>query len=126
MIVFRDTKNTEHRGVPLVGLALDVMREHAKVQRIDTNLVFPNASGKRPLSIRSAWEVAVKRAGLEDFTFHDLRHSCASYLAMNGATLSAIGAVLGHKSLQMVKRYSHLAEDHTRTVLTRMNSSIFN
>ena len=57
--------------------------------------------------------------------FHDLRHSTASYLAMNGASLLEIADILGHKTLQMVKRYSHLSEDHKADVLERMNKKVF-
>ena len=64
-------------------------------------------------------------AGIEDFRFHDLRHSAASYLAMNGASMAEIAEVLGHKTLQMVKRYSHLSEAHTAGVVTAMNERIF-
>ncbi|MGB6994296.1 MAG: tyrosine-type recombinase/integrase, partial [Thermoanaerobaculia bacterium] len=60
-----------------------------------------------------------------NFRFHDLRHSAASYLAMNGATLAEIAEVLGHKTLQMVKRYAHLTEQHTSRVVERMNRKIF-
>ena len=56
---------------------------------------------------------------ITDFRFHDLRHSTASYLAMSGATLLEIADILGHKTLQMVKRYSHLSEDHKATVLKK-------
>jgi integrase len=71
------------------------------------------------------WETALKRDEIETFRFHDLRHSAASYLAMNGATLLEIAGILGHKTLQMVKRYSHLSEDHKATVLGKMNEKIF-
>ncbi|MFQ5444059.1 MAG: tyrosine-type recombinase/integrase, partial [Nitrospinales bacterium] len=54
-----------------------------------------------------------------------LRHSAASYLAMSGASLAEIAEVLGHKTLQMVKRYSHLSEAHTASVVSRMNKKIF-
>lgn len=54
-----------------------------------------------------------------------LRHSAASYLAMNGASLAEIAEVLGHKTLQMVKRYAHLSDAHTAGVVTRMNEKIF-
>ena len=57
-------------------------------------------------------EKVLKASGIEDFRFHDLRHSTASYLAMNGASLAEIAEILGHKTLQMVKRYSHLSEQH--------------
>ena len=68
---------------------------------------------------------AIVEAGIDDFRFHDLRHSCASYLAMNGATESEIAAILGHKTLQMVKRYAHLSESHISSVVSAMNSKIF-
>src|SRR5262249_55585962 len=102
-LTFQMTKNGERRSVPLTGHALDLMREHARVRRIDTTLVFPNETGNKPLHIRDAFENAVKRAGIAQFRFHDLRHSCASYLAMQGAQLLDIATVLGHKSLQTTK-----------------------
>ena len=77
------------------------------------------------MDIRRPWEEAVAKAKLKDFRFHDLRHSAASYLAMNGATASEIAAVLGHKTLTMVKRYAHLSESHTASVVARMNEKVF-
>ena len=53
---------------------------------------------KRTTDIRTAWENALKRAEIEDFRFHDLRHSAASYLAMNGASIAEIAEVLGRPS----------------------------
>jgi integrase len=124
-LTFQETKNGERRTVPLTGQALTLMHHHAKVRRLDTTLVFPNATGKRPAGIREAWEYAVKRAGIIDFHFHDLRHSFASYLAMNGASLLEIAEVLGHKTLAMVKRYAHLTEAHTRGIVERMTRAVF-
>src|SRR5262249_10587601 len=93
----QQTKNGERRTVPLTGQALTLMQQHAKVRRLDTVLVFPSTSTKRR-RIRDAWEYAVKRADLNDFHFHDLRHTFASYLAMNGASLLEIAEVLGPKT----------------------------
>jgi integrase len=101
------------------------MQQHATVRRMDTVLVFPDATGKRPAGIREAWEYALKRANIADFRFHDLRHTFASYLAMNGASLLEIAEVLGHKTLAMVKRYAHLTEAHTRSVVEQMNRAVF-
>jgi site-specific recombinase XerD len=101
------------------------MQQHALQHKPNTKLVFPNTTGTKPLGIRNAWLNAVQRAGLVDCRFHDLRHSAASYLAMNGASLAEIAEVLGHKSLSMVKRYAHLSEAHTAGVVARMNSAIF-
>lgn len=125
MIVLHDTKNKERRTLALKGHALDVMREHEKVRRINTDLVFPAANGKKVMNIRASWLYALEQAKIEDFRFHDLRHSAASYLAMNGATLAEIAEILGHKTLAMVKRYAHLSESHTHSVVASMNEKIF-
>src|SRR5262249_8250247 len=125
VITLHNTKNRERRVLPLAGPALALMHQHAKIRRIDTPFVFPRRDGRKSLDIRSAWETALKRADIGDFRFHDLRHSCASYLAMNGASLAEIAEILGHKTLSMVKRYAHLSEAHTAGVVARMNAAIF-
>ncbi len=112
---FVDTKNGENRTVPLAAPAIDVLRVWKK-GRLPIGRVFP-------LTIDGAdkpWREARNAAGLPDFRFHDLRHSAASYLAMSGASLMDIAAILGHKTLAMVKRYSHLSEQHTTAALDRM------
>jgi len=130
--ILRDTKNGETRSVPIWGHLHEVLTDHIKWleefhKDIEAEPVwfFPRSDGLKPIEIRKAWENARAKAGIKDFRFHDLRHSAASYLAMNGATLLEIAAVLGHKTLQMVKRYSHLSEDHTSDVVKKMNQKIF-
>ena len=88
-------------------------------------LVFDDSFENNISRIERAFKGGLKRAGIENFRFHDLRHSCASYLAMNGATLTEIADILGHKTLQMVKRYSHLTEQHTSKIIEKMNKQIF-
>lgn len=130
--VLRETKNGETRKVPIVNFLRKVLEAHLQwreefVSDIPggTPLLFPRRDGQEPIDIRKAWENARERAGIVDFRFHDLRHSAASYLAMNGASQLEIAEVLGHKTLQMVKRYSHLSEDHTRSVVENMAGKIF-
>lgn len=89
-----------------------------------SDLVFAGEGGLAHFP-RKPWRAVVQQAKLKDFRFHDLRHSAASYLAMNVATLAEIAEILGHKTLAMVKRYSHLSEQHTSAVVARMNDSIF-
>lgn len=124
-ILLHDTKNGSSRAVPLTGLALQKLGEVSKVRRIDTGLVFYGSNPAKPVDLTQPWRTAVSRARLTDFRFHDLRHSAASYLAMNGATTIEIAAILGHKTLQMVRRYSHLANSHTAIVVASMNKKIF-
>ena len=124
-IRLHDTKNGSSRAVPLAGHAMNLVQDIAKVRRIGTDLLFPGRDPKKSVDLKKPWNTAVRKAKLMDFRFHDLRHSAASYLAMNGASTIEIAAVLGHKTLQMVKRYSHLANSHTSSVVTAMNEKIF-
>ncbi len=123
VLVLHDTKNGERRVLPLAGPALELLRERSKVRRIDTDLIFPGRlHPDRPVDLRTPFENALKAAAIEDFRWHDLRHTAASYLAMNGASLAEIAEILGHKTLAMVKRYEHLSEARTAAVIERMNT----
>jgi integrase len=127
-IILHETKNNERRNVPVSRHASEVLHKLSKVRRIDTTLLFPaNAKGSNdvPFVITKPWVKALEAAGIEDFRFHDLRHTAASYLAMNGASIAEIAEVLGHKSLQMVKRYAHLSAPHTSKVVASMNDRMF-
>jgi integrase len=124
-ITLEQTKNGERRALPLAGHALELLKDMSKVRRIDTNLLFPSRRRDTPVSVRKAFKYALQKAGITDFRFHDLRHSCASYLAMNGASLAEIAEVLGHKTLAMVQRYTHLTQSHTSGVVASMNEKIF-
>ena len=111
---------------PLAGRGLELLREHAKIRRLDTDLLFPGTIHKtKPIDLRKPFDTALKAAGITDFHWHDLRHCTASYLAMNGASLAEIAEVLGHKTLQMVKRYAHLSDGHVSNVVASMNAKIF-
>ncbi len=125
--IIHETKNSERRAVPIKGHCLEVLKELYKTRRIDTKLLFPEPykTNPRPVNIRHYWLIALEKAKIKDFRFHDLRHCTASYLAMGGATLSEIAEVLGHKTLSMVKRYAHLTEAHTSTVVEKMNKKVF-
>jgi integrase len=136
VITLTQTKNGEIRALPLTAKALGLMKERAKVRRLDCDLVFPsNRAAKntgdaknqlvKPVDLRKPFEQALQDAAIVDFVFHDLRHTCASYLAMNGASLAEIAEVLGHKTLQMVKRYAHLSQAHVARVVERMNERVF-
>lgn len=125
-ITLHDTKNGDSRSVPLTSHALEQVQTLSKVRRIDTDLLFPGHNVQKPIDTRKPWYSALAKANIDNFRFHDLRHCTASYLAMNGASLTEIAAVLGHKTLSMVKRYSHISDNHTSDVVARMNNKIFN
>ena len=124
LVVLNKTKNRERRSVPIGHEVAALLREHAKVRRLDSDLLFPGDGGA-PVAIDRAWYAALKKAKVENFQFHDLRHTAASYLAMSGATTAELAAVLGHKTLAMVKRYAHLSDQHTGALLERMTQKYF-
>ena len=125
IITLHETKNGERRVLPLAGRALELIKQTSKVRHMNCPFVFPGKNLTTPVDLRAPFETALKRAEINDFRWHDLRHSCASYLAMNGASLAEIAEILGHKTLQMVKRYAHLSDAHTSKVVARMNEAIF-
>ncbi len=125
-IVLHSTKNGERRRVPLTGLALQLVKQLNKVRRLDTQLLFPSPEcPQQPIELKKAWLTALKQAEVDNFRWHDIRHTTASYLAMNGASLAEIAEVLGHKTLAMVKRYAHLSDSHVSNVLASLNNRLF-
>jgi integrase len=115
----RHTKNGEQRVLPLVSAVVAEIRRFGKTK--PDKLLF--ASDRRPdqsMEIGKLFRLTVQDASVEDFHFHDLRHSCASYLAQSGASLLEIADVLGHKTLEMVKRYSHLTTHHKAALVNRV------
>jgi site-specific recombinase XerD len=70
--------------------------------------------------VNKTFVALVAEARIENFHFHDLRHSCASYLAMNGASLLEVADVLGHMSIQMTACYAHLSSGHKAKLVNRV------
>ena len=119
-VTLDDTKNHERRRLALSGEALEMVRYRLEHTHLRQAYLFEHPRTRSPYQIDKAWDKARNRAGLPDFRFHDLRHTFASYMAMSGASLPEIAEALGHKKLEMVKRYAHLSESHTSAVIARM------
>lgn len=106
------TKNKQPRTVHVPATAVAALRALKKSRVVSTTHVFLLESG-RPLKQRTLdkrWHKILTAAGIEDFRWHDERHTCASLLARKGASLLEIGSVLGHKSQAATYRYSHLVQ----------------
>lgn len=122
---FMDTKNGEDRGIAITPQIYSELKEFQKIRNIKSSYLFTMPDGSRLIYLRSQYAKALKATRIKDFTFHDLRHTAASYLAKGGASLLEIATILGHKTLAMVQRYSHLTKDHTAKVLENMNNTMF-
>lgn len=114
------TKNGEGRGMPLNNDAVLALRA---VQGQDPRWCFVY-EGKRMREVGEAWNRAVRRAGIADFRFHDLRHTWASWHVMSGTSLQELMELGGWKSYEMVLRYAHLAPEHLADAAQRIERPI--
>jgi len=116
-IFLPDTKNGSVRTVPLTNKAYSAIKEALQhpIQPIDTNLVFagePGMDGKRkPYVINRVWVQALKRAEITGLRFHDLRHEATSRFVEAGLSDQEVASITGHKSMQMLRRYTHLRSE---------------
>ena len=112
-------KSGKTRTVPLPNECRDVLTEWKKLTEFSQSrdCIFPNGKGERLTDIKTAFKNLLKRAGISEFTFHDLRHHYASSLVQKGATLYEVQKLLGHASTTTTVKYAHLApETLDRTV----------
>jgi integrase len=120
----RKTKNGDMRALPIKGQALLALKAMHDDDTDPATHVFAGPPG--PIfDYQDFFTRARDAACITNFRFHDCRHCTGSYLAMNGASASEIAAILGHKTLVMVQRYSHLSDGHVGSVIERMNEKIF-
>ncbi len=87
----------------------------------DSPWVFSNRKGERIGNVQTSFESACEIAMIEDFTFHDLRHTCAAWLVSAGASLIEVRDLLGHSTIMMTECYSHLAPDNVRAAVSRLD-----
>ena len=125
-VLLKDTKNGSSRSVPLLKAAVDVMQAalNNPVRPIDTDLIFfgePGRDGKRrSYVISKIWASQTKSVGLSDLHFHDLRHEFVSRLVEAGLSDQKVSAISGHKSMQMLKRYTHLRTEDLADEMDRL------
>jgi integrase len=118
VILLDVTKSGKRREVPLNSRADAVLARRGSKS---SGLVFGTRKWDH---FRSAWERAVGRAKLVDFHFHDLRHTFASWAVQRGASLQEVKDLLGHHSLAMTLRYGHLAPEHLRSAVARLDTTL--
>lgn len=116
-ITLKDTKNHSIRTVPLTEKAHKALTDilKFKIQPHDTDLIFfgePGRGGlRKPYTINRVWSEALKRAKIEDLKFHDLRHEATSRFVEAGLSDQQVASITGHKSMQMLRRYTHLRSE---------------
>lgn len=116
------SKNGMPKALPLVPAVLEQMQ---RFRGAPGALVFPSRlSPDKPMCFEARWAEALRQAGVRNFRWHDLRHSAASMLAMNGASLVEIADLLGHKQITMTQRYAHVAIAHRAALVERVMGGV--
>lgn len=128
----RESKSGEGRRIPMNRVVRETLRavrqEHVQRAREQTEgereilspLVFCSPRGHFLRNFARDWYPALRRAGITDFRWHDTRHTAASRLVMAGVDLYTVKEILGHKTIAMTARYSHLSPGHQRQALERL------
>ncbi|MDP8213061.1 MAG: tyrosine-type recombinase/integrase [Candidatus Zapsychrus exili] len=112
MITILKTKNNEIRHIPINQAVESVLLRVRKDP--DSPYVFPSKKGRPFDNIKRSFKTALDKSDIKNFRFHDLRHTFASQLVMNGVDLFTVKELLGHKDIKMTMRYSHLSCDHKK------------
>jgi integrase len=118
-----DTKSGKRRSVPLNAPAREAIAARAAFRAEHcpaSPWVFCDSDGKRVQSIKRSWATACRRAEIEDFRIHDLRHTCAAWLVSAGVPLTEVRDLLGHSTIRMTERYAHLAPENVRAAVARL------
>ncbi len=127
----RESKNGEPKTLPLTPGAVQALSIHRErdakryARTLEAQLVFASrVKPDVPYNFEQHWRTALKAAQIRRFRFHDCRHTCASYLAQEGASLLEIADVMGHRQLAMVKRYAHLTVKSKAALVNRVLGEI--
>jgi len=116
-----DTKTSELRRIYLAPVLEEMIQKLFRVRHISRDFVL-TYKGEPLREIKGAFNRACKKAGIKDFRFHDLRHTFASHLLLNGGALADIRDILGHKDMTMTLRYAHLSGAHKRQAVNLLNN----
>ena len=122
IVHLQNTKNGEKREIPInetVINALIGVRKHP-----ESELIFVKENGEPYGDFKKSFFTACEKSDIKSFCFHSLRHTFASHLVMNGVDLNTVRELLGHKSLLMTLRYSHLSPNFKKQAVETLNNRI--
>jgi integrase len=119
------TKNNRKRFIPINDDMLGLFKYLVHKKR-GSDFVFLNTQDRPYKCIKVPFKEAIEKAGIADFRFHDLRHTFASHFVMSGGDLMSLKELLGHSTLKMVERYSHLTSAYKLKMLNNLDGKFSN
>ncbi len=118
------TKSKRRRSVPINRTARGSILRRARFRAEhcpDSPWLFCNQDGERIADVKRSFATACRKAGIEDFRIHDLRHTCAAWLVSDGVPLPEVRDLLGHSTVKVTERYAHLSPDNVRSAVERLD-----
>src|SRR6266545_715344 len=119
-----DTKTREGRTIPLTKELSEMLR-NATIYLDESGQRVPwvfTYAGKRILSVRRAFEVACRKAGIDNVVFHDLRHTFVTNMRRAGVDYFRIMAITGHRTMEVFKRYHTIDQDDLRQAVSQLDT----
>lgn len=114
-----NSKNNESRIIPINQTLFNELSNLSKKSKGE--YLFSDGAGQPFSDIKRSFSTALRRAGIKDFRFHDLRHTFGSYLVMQGVDLRTVQQIMGHKDIKMTMRYSHLSPEHVQGAVEKLD-----
>jgi integrase len=120
-----ETKNEEPLIIPIATPAYEALKDALKVAHINSQYVFCHGDGKpyTAMQAQRAFKEALKKAKIENFRFHDLRHCFASWNRQAGVDLDTLADLMGHKDKRMTRRYAHIGPKHLASAIGHLEKS---
>jgi len=122
IITVQESKSGKTRTIPIDDTLYETLR--VRSSRFQKGYVFLSPrTGNRWVDVKKQFHATVQKAGVEDFRFHDSRHTFASHLVMAGVDVKIVQELLGHATLTMTMKYAHLAPDHRARAIKILDSA---
>lgn len=119
----KETKSHVSRMIPLDQTMVSMFLKIRRLRHITSQYVFVNERGRK-ISVRKPWEFCLAKAKIEGATFHDLRRTAASLMLSQGVDSRVIMKIMGHRSVEMVKRYQHPNEEILKRAMMKLDQGL--
>jgi len=120
-IYLTKTKTDEDRQISINDDLAELFKNIRQRVQLRSEYVFCDKKGRAFSEIKTSFKAALRRAYIENFRFHDLRHTFSSHFVMRGGTIKELQEILGHKTITMTMRYAHLSQEHKKKAVNLLN-----
>jgi integrase len=120
-IYLEKTKSQKPREIPINDDLDELLKNIRRKNQLRSEYVFCDKNGKKFSNLHRSFTSSLRRAKIEDFRFHDLRHTFASHFVMRGGSIKALQEILGHATLAMTMKYAHFSQEEKKKAMNALN-----